>query len=327
AAETVRLVVAGAEIDDLPTAVGTSPGSETESWTPLLELRAGGDRPPLVLLPALGGDVRCYAELAQQLGEDQPVYAFRPRGVDQDLPPHLTMEEMIADYAVALRDLQPSGPYHLAGWSTGGIYAFALAEALQQSGELVATVALFDTPLPSICDGVNVEDDARFLCSLMNFANRFAGTNVRVEYDKLLALPRDERFPAAIAEARREGLIPADTPEAFIRRIVHVGEANVRVIQGYRVRGIDRPVHLFVPETKGGLAEVSGNEVPSDEDHGWTSVVGQRVELRTVPGDHFTMMVDSAALLARQLRALIDSSNGAGPNERGGQRRQPAATK
>ena len=91
----------------------------------------------------------------KQLGDDQPVYAFRPRGVDQDLPPHLTMDEMIADYVAALRELQPAGPYYLAGWSTGGIFAFALAEALERAGEEVAAVALFDTPLPSICDEVD----------------------------------------------------------------------------------------------------------------------------------------------------------------------------
>ncbi len=338
AAETVRLVVGGAEAGegnaDRPAAgfgklspgEAASPGAGEESWTPLLEFRAGGERPPLVLLPALGGDVRVYAELVQQLGDDQPVYAFRPRGVDQDLPPHLTMEDMCADYAAALRELQPAGPYHLAGWSTGGIYAFALAEALQRSGDEVALVALFDTPLPSICDGVDVADDARFLCTLVNFANRFAGTRVQVDYDKLMALPSGERFPAALAEARREGLIPAETPESFVRRLVHVGEANVRVIQSYQARGLDRPVYLFVPETKGGLAEVSGREVSADEDHGWSTVVGQAVELQTVPGDHFTMMVDSAAWLARQITALMDSSASAGRNGRGGERRQPAAT-
>jgi thioesterase domain-containing protein len=234
------------------------------------------------------------------------VYAFRPRGVDQDLPPHLTMDDMIADYAAALRGLQPSGPYHLAGWSTGGIYAFALAEALQRGGDEVALVGLFDTPLPTICAGVDVEDDARFLCSLVNFANRFAGTSVRVDYDQLLALPNDQRFPAALAEARRDGLIPAETPESFVRRLVHVGEANVRVIQSYRTRRIARPVQLFVPETKGGLAEVSGREMPADEDHGWSTAVGQAVELHTVPGDHFTMMVDGGAeQIARRLRQLL----------------------
>ncbi len=119
AAETARLVAGGGELPDASTSA--TGGADSERWTPLLPLRETGSRPPLILLPALGGDSRYYIELVQQLGDDQPVYVFRPRGLDQDLPPHLTIAEMIDDYLAALRELQPAGPYHLAGWSTGGI--------------------------------------------------------------------------------------------------------------------------------------------------------------------------------------------------------------
>jgi thioesterase domain-containing protein/acyl carrier protein len=298
AEETVRLVTDEA---------GQLPGDTLqEEWTPLLALRESGSRPPLVLLPPLGGDVRCYAALVQALGDDQPVLAFRPRGVDQDLPPHLSMDEMIADYLTALRALQPDGPFFLGGWSTGGIFAFALAEALERAGDEVTLVALFDTPLPSVCDDVDVDDDARFLCDMLNFANQFAGTNVRLNYERLVAQTPEERFQTALAEARAQGTVPAEAPEAFIRRIVKVGEANVRVIQGYEPDSLNAPVYLFVPEIKGGLAEVSGHEMPADEDHGWSSQVGQLVEVYESPGDHFTMMTgDRAARLARQLAEVM----------------------
>jgi thioesterase domain-containing protein len=278
----------------------------SESWSPLLALRPKGSRLPLVCLPPLGGDVHCYAELVQQLGSDMPVYAFRPRGVDENLPPHLSMDEMITDYAAALRQWQPGGPYFLAGWSTGGIFAFALAEELERAGEEVALVALFDTPLPAICDEVDVEDDTRFLCTLVNFANRFSGTNVRANYDELMKLPPDERFQSALAEARQQGTVPAEAPEEFIRRLVKVGEANVRAIQGYSPRAIGAAVHLFLPTTPGGLAEVSGRKIDDAGDHGWTDQVGQMLELHSVKGDHFTMMAgDGARRIAKDLEGII----------------------
>jgi NADPH:quinone reductase-like Zn-dependent oxidoreductase/thioesterase domain-containing protein/acyl carrier protein len=295
---TVRLVAGGEST--------STTEAEAEPWVPLLALRATGSRPPLVLLPALGGDVRCYAELVQQLGEDQPVYAFRPRGVDQPLPPHFTMDEMIADYRAALRELQPSGPYNLAGWSTGGIFAVALAESLERAGAEVAAVALLDTPLPSICENVDVDDDARFLCNLFNFANRFAGTDVRVEYDEIVTQSADESFRTALAEARQQGIVPADTPEEFIRRLVHVGKANVSVIQDYLPGPLAAPVYLFVPKTKGGLAEVAGRDLIEDQDHGWSTEIGQSIELHEVPGDHFTMMLgEGAAQLARHILSIF----------------------
>jgi acyl transferase domain-containing protein/thioesterase domain-containing protein/acyl carrier protein len=300
AAETARLVVKG---ESSSGEVASATGQE---WTPLLALRSTGDRPPLVLLPALGGDVRCYAGLVRQLGDDQPVYAFRPRGSDEDLPPHVTMDEMTADYAAALRKLQPQGPYHLAGWSTGGIYAFALAEALERAGDKVAMVVMFDAPLPSICDNVDVENDTRFLCDLVNFANCFAGTSVRVNYDNLMTMEPEARFQTALAEARRQGLVPTEAPEAQVRRLVKVGEANVRTIQSYRPQPLRAPVHMFVPTIKGGLAEIAGHDMPEDSDHGWCGQVGQEVQVHEAPGDHFTMMVGEAATaLARQVAALV----------------------
>jgi myxalamid-type polyketide synthase MxaB len=89
ATETSRLLAEASE----PQSDGES--SQPERWEPLLALRSTGTRPPLILLPALGGDVRCYADLVQDLGDDQPVYAFRPRGADQEIPPHLTIDEML----------------------------------------------------------------------------------------------------------------------------------------------------------------------------------------------------------------------------------------
>src|SRR5262249_24594677 len=139
--ETTRLLSGADESTD------ASPVADTQSsptWTPLLPLREMGSGPPLILLPALGGDSRYYMDLVQQLGNEQRVYVYRPRGLDQDLPPHRTIDEMIADYLPALYALQPTGPYYLAGWSTGGAYAFALAEALERDGKKVAMLALFD---------------------------------------------------------------------------------------------------------------------------------------------------------------------------------------
>jgi thioesterase domain-containing protein len=205
-----------------------------------------------------------------------------------------------------LRQWQPEGPYYLGGWSTGGIYAFALAEELERSGDEVALVALFDAPLPSICDEVDVEDDAQFLCTLINFANAFAGTNARVNYRELQALPQGERFQYALAEARKQGTIPAEAPEEFIRRLVNVGEANVRVIQDYTPLAIPVPTHLFLPQIPGGLAEVSGREIVDIGDNGWSSVVGQQVELISIPGNHFSMMNgDGARQIADRLTRLI----------------------
>ena len=313
AAETAKLVAGdGGETGD--GAVQTSVADLSANWSPWVPLRAVGSRPPLILLPGLGGDARYYADLVQQLDDDQPVYVFRPLGLDQDVPPHVTIAEMIDGCLPALRELQPVGPYHLAGWSTGGTFAFALAEALERAGEEVAVLALMDSPLPSICDFVDVEDDARFFCDLINFANRCAGADVRIDYEKISQRPSGEQFSAALDEARQSGMVPPEMPESYMRQVVRVGEANVRALQGYRPRAIAAPVLFFVPEMKEALAELSGRAASSDEDLGWSREIGQAIDLQLVPGDHFSMMTgDSAAAIAGELsRFLSGKRTGAG---------------
>jgi thioesterase domain-containing protein/acyl carrier protein len=309
ATATAELLVAGRQTD-------AEAKAAAEEWTPLVALQTAGDRAPLFLLPALGGDIRCYADLVQLLGEEQPVYAFRPRGVDQDLPPHVTMEEMIGDYVAAVRELQPSGPYYVAGWSAGGVVAYALAEALEQAGEEVALLAMFDAPLPSVFAGVNVDDDAGFLRELVSFASRFSGTEIQINHDELTKLAPEEQFQFALAEARKTGIVPAETPEAYIRRLVRAGEANVRVLQGYEPSALATPIRLFVPTSKTALEGLAGIAPVSDEDRGWSSHEGQEVELHEVPGDHFTMMLgDGAALIAQQLNKLLAADAESGDRE------------
>lgn len=53
-----------------------------------------------------------------------------------------------AIYLNEIRRRQPSGPYHLGGWSAGGIVAYEAALQLQAEGERVDSLVFFDSPCP-----------------------------------------------------------------------------------------------------------------------------------------------------------------------------------
>ncbi|KAL2758892.1 hypothetical protein ACRALDRAFT_2017779 [Sodiomyces alcalophilus JCM 7366] len=55
-----------------------------------------------------------------------------------------TMEELATYYLAHIRSFQPEGPYHILGWSFGGILALEAAKRLTSTGERVATLALID---------------------------------------------------------------------------------------------------------------------------------------------------------------------------------------
>jgi len=59
-----------------------------------------------------------------------------------------TVPDLAAHYIQEMQLLQPNGPYHLCGHSFGGFVAFEMARQLQDRGERVALLILFDTIVP-----------------------------------------------------------------------------------------------------------------------------------------------------------------------------------
>jgi pimeloyl-ACP methyl ester carboxylesterase len=58
-------------------------------------------------------------------------------------------EDMTAQYAEVIRDIQASGPYALAGWSMGGVLAHEVAVRLQAEGEAIALLTMLDSFPPA----------------------------------------------------------------------------------------------------------------------------------------------------------------------------------
>lgn len=60
-----------------------------------------------------------------------------------------SLSEIVASYTEGIRRHQPHGPYHLGGWSAGGIIAYAVAQSLMAMGEEIDTIILIDSPPPN----------------------------------------------------------------------------------------------------------------------------------------------------------------------------------
>jgi Sulfotransferase family/Thioesterase domain/AMP-binding enzyme C-terminal domain/Phosphopantetheine attachment site len=91
----------------------------------LVTLRAEGSLPALFLLHPAGGGVTCYQHMIAGLPPGPQVRAYRSV-VRQDGRPG-SLVELARKYVRDLRRQQPHGPYHLCGWSFGGILAFEMA--------------------------------------------------------------------------------------------------------------------------------------------------------------------------------------------------------
>ncbi|GAA3988736.1 hypothetical protein GCM10022247_04010 [Allokutzneria multivorans] len=115
----------------------------------LVPLRAKGNRPALFCVHAAGGISWSYASLLRHVGHDTPVYGVQARALAGPDALPASIEEMAADYLERIREVQPEGPYHLLGWSFGGLVAHAIATLVQSEGGHVGVLALLDSaPTP-----------------------------------------------------------------------------------------------------------------------------------------------------------------------------------
>jgi len=119
-------------------------------WTALVPLKPEGGRPPVFFVHGLGGSVGVFLGLARRLPPDQPAYGLQALGSDGRIIYRDTVEAMAAHYVEEMVSFQPSGSYHVAGYSMGGVIAYEIARQLQQAGRPVGMVALFDTQ-PILC--------------------------------------------------------------------------------------------------------------------------------------------------------------------------------
>ena len=114
----------------------------------LVRLREEGDRPPLHFIPAGYGDMRAFRNVVALLDDDRPVYGLWPPRVDvieglRSKPVHW----LVSVYVAEIKRVQPAGPYHLSGYSMGGLIMVEVARALIRKGDAVELLVVFDPPV------------------------------------------------------------------------------------------------------------------------------------------------------------------------------------
>jgi thioesterase domain-containing protein/acyl carrier protein len=101
-------------------------------------------RPVLYVTHDLLGSVFRYGNLAEALGPDHTVRGFESPALTGERFPFTRIETLALRYVTELQRDQPHGPYHLLGYSFGGILAFEMARQLRRAGEEVALLAVVD---------------------------------------------------------------------------------------------------------------------------------------------------------------------------------------
>ncbi|MCT7661585.1 polyketide synthase Pks13 [Mycobacterium deserti] len=100
----------------------------------------GSDHIPVFVFHAAGGSTVVYEPLLKRLPPGTPMYGIeRVEG---------SIEERAREYVPKLMEINGDRPFVLAGWSLGGVLAYACAIGLRQAGADVRFVGLIDAVRP-----------------------------------------------------------------------------------------------------------------------------------------------------------------------------------
>jgi amino acid adenylation domain-containing protein len=268
-----------------------------------------GTQTPLFLVHDGYGDELYFSALAQQLPRQLPVYGLP--SVPPDEPRLNTLRAMAKRMVSLIHQVQPAGPYRLAGWSFGGVLAYEIAQHLLDQGHTIEFLGLMDAFCPAV-DSVARHDEKTPEAVLVELCEE-QGPEVPSEKYWSGGLERPDSnldFDELFKRYRALRMLPenlAHLSSYEAREQCRNLEIHFQAMAAYRPQPIAIPVHLFV------AGERSSGSPVSTATLGWERCVPPNLlYTQPVPGSHQSMMKTPhiqtlGRRLTESLAAAIDS--------------------
>lgn len=247
----------------------------------LVPLRPTGTHAPLFCPHPIGGTVFTYVPMVRHLEADRPVYGLQSPGLSDAAASDVSVEAIAARYVDEIREVQPEGPYHIAGWCFGGLIGYEMAQQLKAQGEEIAYLAMLDSAFPSEDEEEEAFDDATLLSWFARDLAVPVGKELDLPDDELRAMDQPKMLPYVLREAKAIEVLPESTEVDEIQRYFHVYLANGIALQNYRPVGYE-----------GDAVYVRALDAERDYSDRWRNAGTPPITIRDAPGTHNTMMYE-----------------------------------
>ena len=285
--------------------------SSIKSTSALVPIQPLGSRPPLFCVHPGSGNVLCYVELARRLGQDQPLYGLRDIGLDSEVTHLDTIEEMSRRYIDDMREVQPAGPYLLAGYSFGAFVAFEMAQQLKQQHEEVKLLALFDAGAPAFGNNRFAGADDAYLLSIIgaDLARGSEDDSQRL-YEVLRDLGSDEQLKYVLRyvmeKTTTDNTMLQDNLLQYIGGQLQVFKNRISIMRNYMPQVYPGQIILFQSEETKQMIKRTADLDPT---LGWAELSNESVELQVVPGTHSSITAEPyVEALAERLKVFLNKA-------------------
>ncbi|MEO0556390.1 MAG: amino acid adenylation domain-containing protein, partial [Bacteroidota bacterium] len=124
------------------------------------------------------GDVHSYIELAASI-DKYNCWGLRYDMLNPYAPQNVTIEDLAQKYIERIQKIQPKGPYHILGWSVGGLIAYEIVRQLELMDKEVEKLFIIDAQLPLTKKKTpnaekphfSLREEKKFIMELLSFEN------------------------------------------------------------------------------------------------------------------------------------------------------------
>lgn len=259
-----RIQQSGAEEHFLPQAINNSLSSIYQFW-----------------LHPSGGNVLCYRDIAQRLEEEFRCYGITADMASRDRGQFISVEKMARRYLDQIRHIQPNGPYHLAGWSYGGVLAYEISQQLLALGENVESLVMIDTPI--IESSIALKDRQLvkwFISDLCEVDDASLFDDINSSDPEVSAL-----LEKSAQLARSKNFLP-DFSDIALDSLFSVFKRNLIALNEYRptpLKYVKKVLLICADENK-------EERVASNAGSTWQNLVSDESRCVTLKGNHYSLL-------------------------------------
>jgi len=263
-------------------------------------------------LPGLGSKAGYFFPLAKALDMAVNVYGLESPGLDGQGQIPNTVEALAQYHLERIRFIQPTGPYYLMGHSFGATVAFEMAWHLEQAGETLALLAIFDQAAPQ-CMPANehrqLQTELEWLWEIVLTFKQLANIAPPFSLDELKGTKSlNYAYRTVMNWLKQEYAhdILFAGGEAELRAYVRVYQANALASSVYQPQNkwLRCPIDLFCSSESLNISKDDWEPRPNG--WGWKEHTLTGVRMCQVTGSHFSMLtVPQVQVLAEKLTNLI----------------------
>jgi acyl-CoA synthetase (AMP-forming)/AMP-acid ligase II/thioesterase domain-containing protein len=261
---------------------------EPHHYNPVVTLSPNGTKTPLWLFHPGVGEILVFLGLAKFF-HDRPVHALRASGFNPGEPFFKDISECVTVYWKAIKQLQPHGPYALAGYSYGSMLAFEVAKLLTKDGDNVDFLGCFNLP-PHIKTRMRQLDWVNCLLHLSFFLDVISEEVSEQIQPTMRSLSPTEAVAYIMGVGSHSRVTELSLTSEKLEHWSHLAFGLQNMASNYEPEGTVENMDVFYCNP---LAVVASDKAEWLKDHlsKWRDFAATDVRYHDVEGSHYTMLL------------------------------------